>query len=179
MEKRRRKEKESQIMMRKLPLALLLTVTLCACSPKYDWRDYRSPDAPYAVLFPGKPATQTRSVHLGEQEVKMTMTAVEIDGAVFAVGSAQLGDEAQAIAAVDAMKTAMINNINATITSSKQAAGGGLEIDAAGSQNGHPTRLTGKFIARGKRVYQVVVTGAASSMTPEVVDTYLSSFKLN
>lgn len=165
--------------MKRLPCLLMLAAALAACSPKYDWRDYRSADAPYAVLFPGKPATQTRDIHLGELPVRMTMTATEIDGVVFAVGSAQLADAAQAPAAIEAMKNAMVTNIQATITSSKPAAGGALEIDAAGTQNGRPMRLTGRFIARDKRVYQVVVIGAADHMAPDVVDTYLSSFKLN
>ncbi|TFW17904.1 hypothetical protein [Duganella callida] len=166
-------------MHRKLALVLLLTASLSACSPKYDWRDYRSPDAPYAILFPGKPATQTRAIHLGQLETKMTMAATEIDGVVFAVGSAQLADATQAPAALEAMKTAMISNIGATITSSRQLPNGALEIDASGSRNGHSMRLTGRFLSSGKRLYQVVVIGPAGRVDADTVDTYLSSFKLN
>ena len=52
--------------MKRIPLALLMAAALSACSPQYDWRDYRSNDAPYAVLFPGKPASQTRAIKLDE-----------------------------------------------------------------------------------------------------------------
>ncbi|HWW71252.1 MAG TPA: hypothetical protein VN089_15025, partial [Duganella sp.] len=78
--------------MKKFTLALLMAVALSACSPQYDWRDYRANDAPYAVLFPAKPASQTRTIKLGDLDVNMTMTAAEVDGVVFAVGSAQLAD---------------------------------------------------------------------------------------
>jgi hypothetical protein len=166
-------------MMKQLSLALLLAASLSACSPQYDWRDYRSNDAPYAVLFPGKPATQTRDIKLDQLDVSMTMTAAEVDGVIFAVGSAQVPDAAQAPAAVEAMKTALVKNIGATVTSSKSPAAGTLEVEASGSQNGEAMRLIGRFIAKDKRIYQVIVMGKAKNMVQDTVETYLSSFKLN
>lgn len=164
-------------MKRSLPL--ILAMLLSACSPKYDWRDYRSNDAPYAVLFPGKPATQTRSIKLDQLDVSMTMSAADIDGVVFAVGSAQLADAAQAPAAVEAMKTAMVKNINATVTSSKTLDNGALEVDASGTEKGQTMRLIGRFIAKEKRIYQVVVVGPARRIDADSVDTFLTSFKQN
>ncbi|MYM26224.1 hypothetical protein GTP46_26700 [Duganella sp. FT135W] len=158
---------------------LLLTLALCACSPKYDWRDYRSSDAPYAVLFPGKPASQTRSIKLEQLEVSMTMSAANVDGVVFAVGSAQLADAAQAPAAVDAMQTAMLNNISATVTSSNQLANGAREVDASGTEKGQAMRLIGRFVAKDNRIYQAVVIGPAAKIEAEPVETFLTSFKLN
>jgi hypothetical protein len=177
MESHRRPEKESQEMKR--IASLLLACTLCACSPKYDWRDYRSNDAPYAVLFPGKPSSQTRIIKLGQQEASMTMSATEIDGVVFAVGSAQLADATQAPAAVESMQTAMINNIGASVTSSKTLANGMREVDASGTEKGRAMRLIGRFLAKDKRVYQVVVIGPTAQIEAEPVDTFLTSFKLN
>jgi hypothetical protein len=166
-------------MIKHISVALLLAAALSACSPQYDWRDYRSNDAPYAVLFPGKPASQTRTIKLDQLEVSMTMTATEVDGVIFAVGSAQVPDAAQAQAAVEAMKTALVRNIGATVTSSKSPAAGTLEVEASGSQNGEAMRLIGRFIAKDKRIYQVVVMGRAKNMVQDTVETYLSSFKLN
>ena len=168
--------------MKKISLALLLAAALSACSPQYDWRDYRSTDAPYAVLFPGKPASQTRSIQLDTLSVNMTMTAAEVDGVIFAVGSAQLPDAAQGPAAIAAMKTALVNNIGATVTSSKSSADGRqatLDVEAKGSQNGEAMRLIGHFIARDQRIYQVIVMGRDRHIVQDQVETYLSSFKLN
>ncbi|NYE63778.1 hypothetical protein FHW58_005012 [Duganella sp. 1224] len=160
--------------MRGLPLALLLAIALSACSPKYDWRDYRSADAPYAVLFPGKPATHTRTIRLDQLTVSMTMAASDIDGLVFAIGSAQLADAAQAPAALTAMQAAMVSNIGGTITSSRQLPGGGVELAASG-----PTmRLLGRFIARDRRIYQVVIVGPARQFDAETAETFFTSFKL-
>jgi len=168
--------------MKKISLALLLAAALSACSPQYDWRDYRSTDAPYAVLFPGKPASQTRSIQLDTLSVNMTMTAAEVDGVIFAVGSAQLPDAAQGPAAIAAMQTALVNNIGATVTSSKSSADGRqatLDVEAKGSQNGEAMRLIGHFIGRDQRIYQVIVMGRDRHIVQDQVETYLSSFKLN
>ncbi|RFP22690.1 hypothetical protein D0T25_09340 [Duganella sp. BJB488] len=168
--------------MKKISLALMLAAALSACSPQYDWRDYRSSDAPYAVLFPGKPASQTRSIQLDTLAVNMTMTAAEVNGVIFAVGSAQLPDAAQGPAAIEAMKTALVSNIGATVTSNKSSADGRqatLDVEAKGSQNGETMRLIGHFIARDKRIYQVIVMGRDKNIVQDTVETYLSSFKLN
>ncbi|NGZ88280.1 hypothetical protein [Duganella aceris] len=165
--------------MTRLSVALLLAVALSACSPKYDWRDYRSNDAPYAVLFPGKPASQTRSVKLDQLEVSMTMAAAEVDGVIFAVGSAQLPDAALAPAALTAMQTALMNNIGASVAGNQSSAAGTLDVTGTGSGNGEAMRLIGRFLAKDKRIYQVIVMGRAGKIEQESVETYLSSFKLN
>jgi hypothetical protein len=168
--------------MKKIWLALMAAAALSACSPQYDWRDYRSNDAPYAVLFPSKPASQTRTIKLGQLDVNMTMTAAEVNGVVFAVGSAQLADAGQTPAAIDAMKTALVNNIGATITQSKASASGAqsvLDVEAKGNQNGEPMLLIGRFIAKDKRIYQVIVMGREKNIVRDTADTWFSSFKLN
>ena len=159
----------------------LLALVLSACDPHYNWRDYRSKDAPYSVLLPGKPATHARDVRLGELPVRMTMSAAEVDDVVFAVGSAELTDTAQAPAALLAMQTALARNIGATITSQATVADGAqttVSIEAKGVRNGEPTLLIGRFIARDRRVYQVVVMGAERHIAREQVATFLDSFKL-
>ena len=168
--------------MKKISLALLMAAALSACSPQYDWRDYRSNDAPYAVLFPAKPASQTRAIKLDNLDVNMTMTAAEVDGVVFAVGSAELADAAQTPAALEAMKTALVKNIGATVTKSASSTADGrmsLDVEAKGSQNGETMLLIGRFIAKDKRIYQVIVMGRDKNIVRDTVETWFSSFKLN
>jgi len=175
-----------------LPLiaaTLLTTVCVTACSPKFNWRDYRSNDAPYTVQFPGKPSQQTRTVDLDGQQVSLTMAATEIDGTTFAVASGELPDAPHAQMAVLAMKTAMVKNIDGVVSSDKIAAvssgnaGAGqqtsIDIEAKGSRNNAPMLLNGKFIAKGNRIYQVIVVGPEKQVVRETVDTFISSFKLN
>jgi hypothetical protein len=178
--------------MRKISLSLVLIpllTALVACSPKYNWRDYSSQDAPFRVMFPDKPATHTRSIDLDGLKVDMTMTAVEVDGTMFAVGSAEAPDADKAQAALAAMKTALVGNIGATITAEKSgkasavagsssARSAALDIEAKGVQNGQPMRLIGHFEARDKRFYQVIVMGRDKAIKPDQVDMFMSSFKL-
>lgn len=163
---------------------LLPAVLLAACSPKYNWRDYASPDAAYRVTFPAKPASFTRDIDLDGMHVPMTMTAAEIDGATFAVGTAEAPDAARAQAAVQAMQQALLRNIGArTELQAASASATGTtshtssDVDATGSANGQPTRLAGHFEARGKRFYQVIVMGPPKAMPQDQVEQFLSSFK--
>jgi hypothetical protein len=170
-------------------IAVSAVAMVAACSPKYDWRDYSSPDAPYRVMFPGKPATYTRSVNLDGLKVDMTMTATEVEGAMYAVGHAEAPDAGKARAALDAMKIALVRNIGATTATEKPspspaAATGGpapglaSDVAASGVLNGVPMRLVAHFEARDKRLYQVVVIGPAKSIAPEPTEQFISSFKL-
>ena len=168
---------------------LLAVVALAACSPKFNWRDYNSPDAPFQVMFPDKPSTHTRPVNLNGLQLNMTMTAAEVDGTVFAVGTAEVPDAAQAEAALTAMKTALVNNIGATVKTEKTARSASttgatskrsatIDIDATGAQKGTPMRLVGHFASRDKRIYQVIVMGKEKDVSKENVEQFMSSFKL-
>jgi hypothetical protein len=160
---------------------LLASVLLGACSPKYNWRDYASPDVSYRVMFPAKPASFTRTIDLDGMQVSMTMTAAEVDGTTFAVGAAEAPDEARARAALPAMMQALTRNIGAgaaQATVNADASGkASSEIDVTGNSKGTPVRLVGHFEARGKRFYQVIVLGKANAVPPEQVEQFLTSFK--
>lgn len=169
--------------------AALGSLLLAACSPQFNWRDYSSEHAPYRVMFPDKPSTHTRRIDLDGLKVDMTMTAAEVNGATFAVGTAEAPDAARAEAALAAMKTALVKNIGATIKSEKvgkaSAAAGSasahsaaIDIEASGIQKGEPMRLVGHFESRNKRFYQVIVMGKEKDLTRENVDMFMSSFKL-
>jgi hypothetical protein len=161
--------------------SLAAALLLSGCNPTYNWRDYSSTDAPYRIMFPAKPVTHTRAVDLNGMQVEMTMTAAEVEGAMFAVGTGVAPDAAQAQAAVAAMKTALVRNIAAKVERESTAAAGtntAVDIDASGSANGQPMKLRGHFEARGKRFYQVIVMGKASAMSAERTDQFISSFTL-
>ena len=170
-------------MQTRLFCAVSLAATLClsGCNPTYNWRDYSSADAPYRIMFPAKPVTHTRAIDLNGMQVEMTMTAAEVEGAMFAVGTGVAPDAAQAQAAVAAMRTALVRNIGAKVERESTAGTGtntAVDIDAIGSANGQPMKLRGHFEARGTRFYQVIVMGKASAMSAERTDQFISSFTL-
>lgn len=161
----------------------LLSLLLAACSPRYNWREVRSNDARFTVLLPAKPATLTRPVSLGGAPVAMTMTAAEVNGVAFAVGSAELADAASANAALDAMEQAMLGNIHGSVrheTSNSTSAGRSIELEAGGTpaaRGGDAPLLVARFVARDRRVYQAIVLGPEKSVPREAVDTFLDSFR--
>ena len=162
-----------------LAARLLLLAALAACSPDYNWRQVQNADAAFSALFPARPSSHAKEINLDGIRTNMSMTAAEVHGALFAVGSAELSSAALVQPALDAMKTAMVRNIGGTIVSDKTIPGDTPynEVIANGSRNGQPVRLTARFAASNQRVYQAVVIGAAKDVPAEAIDTFLSSFK--
>jgi len=159
--------------------AVLAATLLAGCNPTYNWRDHASADGAWKALFPAKPATFARSVDLDGLQVEMTMTAAEVDGVTFAVGSASAPDGARAQAALPAMRRALLRNLGKDDDATRVAQDelpDELQVDATGSSNGRPVRLQGRFVARGVRVFQVIVLGKPDSAPPEQVEQFLTSF---
>ncbi|OON64532.1 hypothetical protein B0920_14770 [Massilia sp. KIM] len=151
-------------------------LVLSSCSPTYNWRDYSSEQGAYKVLFPAKPSSFTRTIDLNGMKVDMTMTAAEVDGATFAVGAGTAADEGQALAALPAMRQALLRNIGVQDTGAVPDAKGRITVDATGRGNGQTVKLDGRFEAKGRRFYQVIVLGKSGTVPPEQVEQFLSSF---
>jgi len=161
-------------------------LALLACSPKFNWREVRSKDAPYSVLLPAKPSTFARPIDLDGTPLTMTMTAAKVDDTVFAVGSAVVPDAAKAQAALTAMKTALVKNINGTVRAEKATAAAGgtqglsasIDVEAVGTTpGGKPEILYGHFVSKDKEIYQVIVMGPEKAVSRENAETFISSFK--
>lgn len=175
----------SYLPLRHRLLVLALSLSLGACGNATNWRDYSSQEAPFRVMFPDKPSVHQRTIDLDGMKVAMTMTAVDLDGTMYAVGSAEAPDAARAQAALAAMKTALVRNIGATVTreasrvaSSPSGQRASLDVEATGMQNGTPIKLVAHFEARDQRFYQVIVMGKGKAMPAEQVEQFISSFTL-
>ncbi len=172
---------------RRLATAAIAGLLFAACTPHYDWREVRGSNAPFSVLLPAKPATLSRPVNLNGIQATMTMTAAEIDGVAFAVGSAELADAASASRALAAMREAMLNNIAGSVRhedSSSAGSGRQIDLEAGGALPAHAPAgsaplLVARFVTRDRRVYQAVVLGPENAVAREAVDTFLSSFKVD
>lgn len=163
-------------------------IVLSACSPAYDWREVRGTDAPYVVLLPAKPATHSRAINLDGIPLVMTMTGAEVNGVTFAIGSATLPYQTTPQAALNAMKTGLVNNIEGKIRTEKSSLIAGnsvpsIEIEAVGTPGGktagQPKILFARFVEKDRRIYQAVVVGQEKTVERDTVDTFFSSFKFN
>ncbi len=60
--------------------AALAAILLAGCAPEYNWREVRSAEQGYLVMLPGKPASMTRRILLGESEVHADWSALDLPG---------------------------------------------------------------------------------------------------
>jgi len=158
-------------------------VMLSACSPKYNWREVHDDKLQFSVLMPQRPTSFSRHIDLDGTTVDMTMTAADIDGLSFAVGTATLADAAQTAKALQSMRTALLNNIHGKLqttpvippTTDRNT----IDLVATGEANAHPLLLMARFVAKDKQIYQVLIMGNPSQLTTDNIETFFSSFKLN
>jgi hypothetical protein len=134
-------------------------------------------------MFPAKPASFTRTVDLDGMQVSMTMTAAEVDGATFAVGTAEAPDEAQARAALPAM----MRRCCATSAQRCDTQGKATPTPAARRRRGrrhrqHAQRRAGAPGRPGRGARQALLPGdrarQANAMPSEQVEQFLTSFTL-
>lgn len=167
-------------------IGALCLVSLCACSPKFDWREVNDADAPYVALFPAKPNYHTKELELDSIRVKMTMTGAEVESLSFAIAYAKIetagntteqNQRAQERVLM-AMQSGMIKNIQGRLITQPTNPIKNT-IQAVGrSPSGKEIKLVARFVSHGSYVLQVVMLGDEKSFTPEHVDMFFGSFKL-
>lgn len=165
-----------------IALSISLAISLAACSPKFDWREVRGTESAFSVWLPAKPASFSREMTLNGVALKMHMTAADVDGVSFAVGSAKVSDASKIPGVLDAMQQGMLNNIHGVPEKQSSPANNPStkDIVAHGKlTNGQAVKFVGRFLVRGEWAYQIVIIGKDKSLTPEIVDTFMTSFKTN
>jgi hypothetical protein len=172
-------------------VALAAIGAATACTARYDWREVRGTEEPFVVLLPAKPDSSARTINLNGNRLMMRMTAAQVEGATFAVGSATLADANAAPTALATMKRALVNNINGTIRSEASSAAArtngshtdSISVEASGTvgagRERQPAYLKARFVSRDRRVYQAVIISKGQPVAPEVADTFFSSFKVD
>ena len=174
-------------------VALSVVAASIACSPTFNWREFRSPDG-FAVMLPGRPQTVSREVKLPDGTVLMSMTSTGIGATLFAVGAAQLpaGVSAEPEArqrTIAHLRDALVHNIGGNIVKQSSAAlpvpvGDSRKVlaaeavDASGLESGRAVQLTARLFIVDDRLFQVVALGAKGEMSPEALDTFFTSFRL-
>lgn len=177
--------------MKKFFCYLLLLANLCvgtACTPKFDWREFRSQDAPIIMLFPGKPSSHARELDLDGIKVNLQMTATDVNQISFAVAYAKVDDLSidkgelliRQQRALAAMQAGMLKNIQATIVQPTPTDSPKNTITALGkAQNGQSMKLVARFTQHGPWIIQAVMLGNEKAFTPEVMDMFFGSLKFN
>lgn len=173
-------------------LAACAFLALAGCSPRFDWREFRSPEG-YAVLLPGRPQTVVRDVEIDGSKAQMSMTSTGIGATMFAAGVARLPAPAVADAfarqkSLGHFRDALVRNIGGQGV--RQSAAPKLDsagrpvllaeaIEATGRLvDGRNSRLAARFFIVDDRLFQVVALGAEGEIPPDALDTFFTSFRL-
>ena len=161
-----------------------IAFALAACSPTLDWRDVRVDGGALTALFPCRPDRQARAVPVAGSTVRIEMVACAAGGDTFAISFFDVAGPAAVGPALEALRLAMVANIRAGAPSAAPYAPHGAtpnpfagRVEAAGQRpDGSSIRAHAAFFARGLRVYQASVIGAAP--LPESVNGFLGGLKL-
>lgn len=171
-------------------VAALAALVLAACAPEYNWRELRSVDHGWSVMLPGKPATLSRRIRLDAVEVEMTMQGAKVGDTSFTVAVAELPEDTPAAraAALAAMRTGMLRNIEGTVQAQRDTAVAAIDpagtavgelpalrLEARGTVKGRAVSLSAGFAAEGARAWQWVVIGP--EVDREEAATFLDSFR--
>ena len=175
---------------------LLATVLFAACSPTFNWREVHPAPGGYVIALPQRAQTEEREVGLGDStageefRVPMTMTSTGVGATLFAVGVAQLPSggppPTQLLAWV---RDGVVRNIRGTVVTERPIAAppgslSGLlaaeEVAARGTMAGdpRPTRLDARIYVFDDRLYSLTALSAEGELTPELLDTFFSSFRI-
>lgn len=162
-------------------ITITLATLLSACTPSHDWREIHGDSAPYTVLLPAKPTSQTRQITLSGMAVTMTMTSAEVDRTAYAVGSVATVDPAAAKKIMLAMKAALVAHVDGAVLKERAVDnidGSQFDLEATGSPKGESRVVVARFVAHDRFAYQVIVTGPAKSVGRDNIDTFMTSFKV-
>ncbi len=187
-------------MRRRLALTVLLAVAAGACTPRFNWREVRSADGGYAVLFPGKPQIATRDVEFMGNKIAMTMTSTGTGPTMFAVGVVVLPDGAlrtpQRAQTLEWFADGLARNLGApratvepistparlaaagTDTAAFDIASRGKLRDRGVDRDGREARLAARFYVVDDRLFQLIAIGAEGEIPPQALETFFDSFRL-
>ncbi len=159
-------------------------VLLLACAPALDWRELRPAGSGMALLFPCKPDSHARQVHLGPDAVWLEMHACTAAGATWALAFADMADPARVGPALVELLSAAAKNLGASEpqTLPLKVEGATPNPDSQRVQfqgrmpDGRAATEQVAVFAKGTRVFQVIVLG--DKLDGEAADGFFGSLRL-
>ena len=164
-------------------LQRLALLWLAACAPALDWREVRLADTGLSALFPCKPVSQTRSVRLGPDTVRLELHACTADAATWAVAFAELDDPARVGAALVELRDAAALNFSASSTQPRALQVEGATPNPASQrlqlqgrlQDDRAVSVQLAVFAKGTRVFQATVVG--HERDAEAIDNFFANLR--
>lgn len=142
----------------------VIACLMLACSPTLDWRDVRlGPDT--RLQFPCKPDRLERKLPLLDREAAAQMLVCDGGGLTWSATVFDLGDPTLAPAALHELHQRLLANMQGTEEASEPVVVPGMTVGTQARRSrmrgarpdGSTTVAQALFVARGPRVYQLVV----------------------
>jgi hypothetical protein len=154
---------------------------LAACSPTFNWREVRPEGSALSLLLPCKPDRAEKTIPLGGRPSPMLLMGCDAGGATFAVAVTDVGDAARVPAVLAEWQAATLANMKAgapQVAPLKLKGAVQPVLVTAQGRRADGSAVSGQaaYFAQGSQVFQAVMYAATPS--PEVVETFFSSLKL-
>lgn len=171
----------SQVPRAVFAAALLLWAS--ACSPTFNWREWRVDGTPLLALLPCKAESASRPVPLGGADAapsELHMHSCEAGDLRFAVAWADVGQPAGVAAALAAWRQASLQAIRATGTDWPVTLPGADAVQGVQAQGrdaqGRAVQTRAVYFARGSQVFQAAIYG--ERLNDEALDAFFSGLSL-
>lgn len=157
---------------------------LAACAPDLNWRDWRTPEAGLAQLFPCKPVRQQRTVELGGRSVALVLQVCDAADVTWAVAHADLVDPAAVGPALQQLVASAHANLGAPMGAAAPARLAGAtqppgvaryRLQGQG-RDGRLLQSAVLVVAHGTVVVQVTALGPR--LVDDSVETFLGSVRV-
>ena len=165
------------------PGAALLAIGLAACAPEANWREFNAEASGVVTMFPCRPDHHARPLRVAGSQVRMEMLVCAAAGSTFALGFLDVTDPARVQATLGEMRSIALANVHGAapqlalaripgMTPNSQA----VRLSMGGTlPDGGAIHVHAAFFAKGLRVYQATVIGAAPA--PQLVETFFDGLK--
>lgn len=145
---------------------LAVALGLAACTPTFNWRQWRQDGTPLVALMPCKPDQATRPIPLSGAPAELHMASCEAGGLTYALAWAEAGDASRAAELWAQWPRAALASVRATEAAAQPWNQGikGVEqvkaLQVAGQDaKGRATTMQAIWFARGTQVYQAAIYG--------------------
>jgi glucose/arabinose dehydrogenase len=157
--------------------ALAACLALAGCYNDLDWREVPSTQGRYRIALPAKPFEQTRTLNSAAGAVSMTMVSAPAADWLFGVAWTDYPAGSDMRKNIDEQRDALLRNISGR-TISENAGTSGRMLTAEGRSGEVIVALRARFVADGRRVYQIAAVGPKGGVPETELDTFFGSFKL-
>ncbi len=153
-------------------LAALALFALVACTPTMDWREFASAEGRFSAVLPGRAHHESKPL-AAAPGATLQLWSARAGESLFGVGYADLPAADEAL--IDKTRDAMLASVGGRLIEDRALIRNGLAGRSLVAEAGDSI-LSAQLLLGDGRLYQLVVLGPKSAVTPADLDLFFSSF---